>query len=157
MPDMLAGDPINAGDFPASLSLSDVTNNDITSTVFITGTPVVAGTFMSPTSGRIFVEVGAGCYNLSGSGFERGYAEFEVYEGTSAGGTLVHASDNTRFRFSQGGSVGEGPYHGSRGRIVTGLTPNVTHYIRHMIARAGDTVGTTVRFTVRTLDVQAVP
>lgn len=128
MPDLNAGTTILAMDTPPVEQAEDGTDNDnVSSTVYIAGTPEVGTTFIAPTTGRVRVDL----YLLADtdSTTNRIFLSCEVYLGTSAAGTSVASGDDTSAAVhdTTGSSVGT-----SRPgwRFVSGLTAGATHYVR---------------------------
>ena len=162
MADVLAGAKISAGYWPPPLRLVSNTAFNFTSTSPVDGVAegggVLAGTFLAPKTGRIHVDVGGGIGRPSGTGAgnERASIMYEIYIGTSAGGSLLYPVASSR-RITQGGPIGQGPWFAGRGSVLDGLTPLAVHYIRCMVQREGDTTGTTMRILQRTIDVMAAP
>lgn len=124
-----AGDEIVRSAWPASVTVSEATDfPNLTNTTFQPGSPVCATTFTAADSGRAGVAVAANMRESANN--TRVFVSFEVYEGTSASGTLlwpalaIYGVSTTGFT---GEVMGVGNF-----TVVDGLTPGATHYIRTM-------------------------
>jgi len=142
-----AGARIRATDRPAAVQAEDQSSvANITSTSFITGTPVVETTFTAPPSGTVLVFVGGGTRDNSGAG-NKVSLDYEIYQGTSAAGTLKKSANEQLSGYIGqsgliGGTAGTGLdfHYFSRGTLVTGLTAGATHYARLLYkVNAGNT------------------
>jgi hypothetical protein len=128
MADIRAGDEISAGYWPPAVMAEDGTDLDnVSSTTAIPGSPEVGVGFISPTTGRIGVCVQGGID--ADSAEDRLFISYEVYEGTSASGTLVRDSRAGHGISSTGGVASDELFHGNMS-MVSGLTPEVDHYAR---------------------------
>ena len=131
MADIRPGDDISAEWWPDSVeAFSTLQISNITSTSWIPGTPEVGVQFVSARTGRAGVCVSAGMTEQSAG--DRLFVSFEVYEGTSASGTLVRSvragnGISTSGDTTAGGSAEQ--VHGNMA-LVDGLTPFVDHYAR---------------------------
>lgn len=133
MPEILAGATIKSTDRPAAAYERDTTlQDDVTPDSYVTGSPVVDVTFTAPTSGRVLLIVGGAARTVSGNG--RALIVPEVYEGTDATGTLiVEATGNIdQIRGFAQPHVATDWILASRASILSGLTPQATHYARVM-------------------------
>lgn len=137
-----AGQRIRGQDRPDVAWRIDTTSiTQITSTTYITGSPVVDCTFTAPTSGRVWLIVGGGFEDNGGTNTV--FIAPEVYLGTSAAGTLVLAADaDTRGIESVGGNLGGVPggpnnHYYTRVTMLSGLTPGATYYARLMYRVSG--------------------
>jgi hypothetical protein len=147
MPDILAGATIKAADFPpASRDSSNVSQVNVTATP-TEGSPVVATTFVAPTSGKVEIVVGGAIQDDTAS--SRGFIEPQVFEGGDATGAEVAAVGTAR-RYAQRGTTGAAPEFGSRSTLLAGLTPGQTYYARVMVYASG---GTTVDIIQRSIEV----
>lgn len=133
MPDLLAGTTILAQDTPETVD-ADVSDNElnISSTSYIAGAVECSTTFTAPTTGRVIVHVYG---QVSGDGTHTIMVSFEVYEGSDSTGTLKQsASDNQAVRTAD--TIRHG---GDIHKMVSGLTPGVTHFARTMHRVTGGT------------------
>lgn len=123
------GDHIKAEWWPESVEDDDSTSiTNITSTSYIAGSPACEVTFTTPPSGRIGVAVAAGMTEQSAG--DRVLVSFEVYEGTSASGTLKQSARDSRGVTTNGDTGAGGETVLGNMTMVDGLTPLVTHYAR---------------------------
>lgn len=149
MPDILVGATIKSQDFPAAVYQQDTTTlTDVSNTTYATGSPVVDVTFTAPTSGRVWLLIGAG---MSDSGGNRPFVSAEVYEGVDATGTLILAADDITHGVVGVNTATRG-LNISRATNVTGLTVGATHYAR-LVHRV--TGGTTIDIDQR--DITVIP
>ncbi len=129
MPDTRAGAKVKAEDFPVAVTASESTAiNNITSTSYVTGTPVCSATFVAPTSGRVLLTVGLGARDNGGTNRVHLAPEVRV---TNSGGSVVLSADVT---LRGVGSVGEatGFHYRSRTTLLESLTPGTTYYVQTM-------------------------
>lgn len=153
MADIRAGDRVSKDYWPPAVMVNDATDQtDITSTSFTAGSPEAGVGFTSPLTGRIGVCLVAGM--LEQSAGNRIQVGFEVYEGTSAAGTLVRGVKNGLGVSTSGNSGSVLEQVSGNMCIVEGLTPGVAHYARVMHAVDG---GTTNDVTHRRLIVFPAP
>lgn len=146
----LAGQKISALDFTeAKTANSNTANDNVSSTTFVAGSPAVDTTFIAPTSGKVEITVGGLIQDDTGN--NRGFLEFEVYQGTSAAGTPIIVAPNTQYRWTSKGRAAADPEAASRSRTVTGLTAGVEYYARTVHAVDA---GSTVDFKGRSIDVK---
>lgn len=125
MPDILVGASVKATDFPAASYASDSTANlNISSTVYISGTPLVSLTFVAPTSGRVLLTVGGGMQDNGGT--NRVHIAPVVREDNAGGAAVVSADVATRGVGSAGSNAGY--QYRSRTTLLTGLEPGRTYY-----------------------------
>ncbi|WP_433519033.1 hypothetical protein ACQP2T_28050 [Nonomuraea sp. CA-143628] len=130
MTDILVGSKVKAADFPASVWAQDATEIlNITSTTFITGSPVVATTFVAPTSGRVLVFVGGAARAQTGD--NRVFIVANVFLGTSAAGTEV-LSASVGFTGCGFSLAATNYYYQNRTFQMSGMTPGSTYYARVM-------------------------
>lgn len=160
MPDLLAGARVTAGDFPRAVSVvSNGNSGNFTSEAPLASfgeAGVLDLTFVAPTTERVEVLWGGGITaDGTNVGYERGFLEFEIYHGTSTGGTLIYPADVTSRRWAVGGRNGRAIF-GGRSRVLDGFIPYEKYYARIMMQRAGDTFGTVVVFHQRVLEVVPV-
>lgn len=132
-----AGEEISIAAWPESVSVTEETNFlEISSTTFIPGSPACEALFLSPSSGRVGVVVSGSLQEQANN--TRVFLSFEVYEGTSASGTLVWDAEAT-YGVSTSGFTGGAMTLGNF-TIVRPLTPGVAHYVRTMhMVEAGAT------------------
>lgn len=133
MTDIRAGAKIRAADFPASVMAQDATEIlNISSTTYIAGSPVVATTFVAPTSGRVRIAVGGSAKD----GTNRVFISAQVFLGTSAAGTEILAPSVT---FGGCGFPAESAsyMYANRKFPLEGLTPGSTYYARVMYTVTG--------------------
>lgn len=150
-----AGDGITTEWWPESVEAQDATTiSNITSTSFIPGSPEVGVQFTSAKTGRCAVCVSAGMFEQSAG--DRLFVSFEVYEGTSASGTLVRSARSGNGISTHGDTTAGGSGEMVKGNMtmVQGLTPGVTHYARMVYAVDG---GTTNDLRQRRLTVIPTP
>lgn len=124
MPDLSAGSTILGADTPPAVEAEESTSqNNITSTAFIPGTPECSTTFLAPTSGRVTVTV----YGVlrGGSGGEEVILTFEVYRGDDETGTAIVSGASTNGARS---AVAQNLAF-SASKLVPGLLPQ-THFVR---------------------------
>lgn len=154
MTDIYAGDEITVANWPVSVSSQDSTAiSNITSTTAIPGSPEVGMTFTAPPSGRIGLIVAADMRNQDTAG-NRVFVTAEVYEGTSASGTLIQAGEAVRGVSTSGDtSASQFQLHGNMS-MVEGLTSGATHYARVVYFVAG---GTTNDIQYRRVTVVPLP
>lgn len=130
MTDIKAGDEISESWWPpAVMSESSTANDNITNTSAApaAGTPAVDVTFVAPSSGRVGVAIQGGIDQDSAE--DRVFITYEVYEGTSAAGTLKRAQRANHGIASPGGNASDDLVQGNL-TMVQGLTPGVTHFAR---------------------------
>lgn len=132
MADIEAGDLISATWWPESVQAEELTDIlDVTSTVFIAGTPACSTTFVAPMSGRVGVVVSAEMRN-SDTGGNRINVTFELRLGTTAAGTLIVAADIVRGVGTTGDTTAsQFMIHGNM-TMLQNLTPGSTYFIRTM-------------------------
>lgn len=119
------GAKIKAEDFPATVWAADDTSNlNITSTSYVSGTPVVSVTFIAPTSGRVLLTVGAGMRDSSG--INRVHVA-PLVRLTNAGGAQVLAPDVTTRGVGCPAEAVNYAYY-SRTTLLEGLTPGQQYY-----------------------------
>ena len=153
MTSILIGAPVDAAQFPASVTTHDeTTQTNISSTTGVNGTPTVSVQFTTPTSGRVLVIISGGF--LDNGGTNRQYLFPEVYEGANSSGTLK-IGFTERLTHQVGGMAGGTAYaHFSRRSLVTGLTPETGHFCRLRQYVSG---GSTADIRFRELTVVPVP
>lgn len=152
MTDVHAGDEITRDHWPPARAARSTTAIDnVTSTAFTPGSPVVELTFTAPSSGRVAVCVQAGI-DQDDAG-NRLFVTYEMYQGTSSAGTLVQAARES-YGVSSHGSPASNDLIWGNMSIVHNLTPGATHYARMMHRTEA---GTTNDVTFRELIVFPVP
>lgn len=125
MPDLNAGAPMKALDWPPAVWSQDTTQiNNPTNTSYITGSPEVSVTFIAPTSGRVLLVVGGGLGNSAGS--DRIALSPEVRETNSSGTLILSATVTERGYSAENQSVGF--HYGSRESVLDGLSPGQVYY-----------------------------
>jgi hypothetical protein len=145
MPDALVGARVRA--YPSSVTAGDSTQIDnISSTSFVTGTPVVSALFVAPRSGAVLLTVGLAALG----GTNRVHLAPEVRTGSS-GGSVVLAADVAERGVGTPGEAASFVYR-SRTTVLTGLTPGATYYVQTMHKVSG---GNTADIARR--DVTVVP
>lgn len=152
--DLVAGTRILAADFPVGVGVVDDTNQEnISTTTYTAGSPVVDRTFVAPTSGRILLIVGGGARDNAGTPSNRAFITPEVFEGVDASGTQVLPPDVTT-RGVTSVNTSSTPGFWCRASLLEGLTPEATHYARVLYRVDG---GTTVDVIARDIEVIPVP
>lgn len=136
MGDLVSGTVVDALDFPPAVEYNDATQIDNpTNTTYSAGSPVVGGTFVAPTTGRVRLIVGGGLGNSSGA--DRIFLAPQVFLGVDATGTEILAPTVvTRGYSAENGSAGF--HYGSRLSILEGLVPGATYYARIMHVVSAD-------------------
>lgn len=128
-----AGTETRAVDFPPAVFVtSDVPNGNISTTVYITGTPEVSARFMAPTSGRVGICLSAGLRNNSGATpNDRLFFSYQIFVGDPndavlfqgeevKGGLSNRASADVNDDYSYGGHL----------TIVSGMEPGEFYYVQ---------------------------
>src|SRR5690606_21656323 len=143
MPEIRAGDKIQATQWPVSVTAQSDSEANISSTTFIGSQSPGGGndlaevgvTLIAPDSGTVVVALGAEMREQSTG--NRLFVAPEVYEGTSAAGTLVLAATGNRGVTTSG----DGGLYTTMGNfsVVYGLTPGATHYARVVYRTEGGT------------------
>lgn len=127
MSNLSAGTIVTALDFPPTVQATDNTGiTNVSSTSYITGSPVVSTTFTAPTSGRVRLVVGA-VFGAGGGG-NRMFISPQVFEGTDASGIEVLSPSVA----TAVGSMSEQTSYSSyeRASFLDGLTPGGTYFVR---------------------------
>lgn len=125
MTDIKVGASVKAVDFPKSVYLFDGTDQlNVSSTAYISGSPIVSVFFVAPTSGRVLLTVGAAMRDDTGT--NRVHISPVVREDDAAGAAVVSA-DVTRRGVGSTGSAAGHEYR-SRTTLVEGLEPGRTYY-----------------------------
>lgn len=128
MTDIKPGDEISKDWWPPAVMAEDGTDIDnITNTTASAGSPVVAVSFTTPSTGRVGVAIQGGIDQDSAE--DRAFISFELYEGTSAAGTLKQADRGSFGISSPGGNASDELVQGNL-VMIDNLTPNVAHYAR---------------------------
>lgn len=154
MPDLNAGRPIKALDWPPAVFAQDITQiNNPTNTSYIVGTPEVSVTFVAPTSGRVLLVVGGGLGNSAGG--DRIALVPEVREDNSSGALVLSPTVTERGYSTQNQSIGF--HYGSRESILDGLTPGQTYYAVVKYAIFDDAGASTGDIACRDILVAPVP
>lgn len=131
MSDLLAGAKIRAADWPATVSDTDGTSiSNITDTTFVTGTPVVAVTFVAPTTGRVLITITGGMRDNTNT--NRVVMAPNVFLGTDATGTEVLSTASTLATECTSPGQANAFYYVSRTSLLEGLTAGSTYYARLM-------------------------
>ena len=152
MPDLAAGTPIRALDFPPTVAVTDGTGlANLGNTTYAPGSPEVGVSFVAPTTGRVITTVGAGVRNNTATA-DRIFVTVQVLEGPDNAGTEFLAPSVPYYGVSSatGATTSDFQYL-SRAQLVDGLTPGATYYARIMHAVTG---GTTCDLAGRTLMIQ---
>jgi hypothetical protein len=119
--------------FPPTKYFADATPYAVTSDTFTTGgQPVVGGTFLTNSLGKILVSIGGWGHGATDTNI---YLAYEIYEGSDQTGTLVVAA-NAATR-GAGTTTQTRDHSINRGPIRHVLTANATHYIRVQHRREG--------------------
>ena len=143
-PGPLAGDTIDAEWWPPSVEADDGTTiSNITSTAYITGSPVVSVTFTAPNSGRVGVCIGGGMVEQSAG--SRVWISYELYLGTSSAGTLIHAGVDVRGVNSNGDTTASGDQTHGNMSMEENLTPGSTYYAQVVYKVSGGTLNDITR------------
>lgn len=131
MSDIRAGDVISTTWWPESVRVEENTDQaSISSTTFVTGSPVCSTTFVAPTSGRVAVIVAAEMREDSAG--DRVFVTFEMYLGTSSAGTLVQSAKEVR-GVSTNGYTGVSQFMTlGNMTMIEALTGGSTYYIQAM-------------------------
>lgn len=136
MTDLSAGTIVTALDFPPTVQANDGTSQiNISSTAYITGSPVVSTTFTAPTSGRVrLIASFVGGADASGN---RAFVSPQVFEGTDTTGTEVLSPSVATAVGSMGEQTSSSAYE--RCSFLDGLTPGGTYFVRVMYRVTGGT------------------
>lgn len=158
MTDLLGGTRILAMDTPPVVSAYDATGiANITSTVYIAGSPEVGVTFMAPTTGRILLTCGGGVRN-NGANNDRVFIAPQIFLGTSSAGTEILAPSAPQFGISSGGGfTGDNYQYLSRTSLVAGLIPGSTYYVRTMHVQVNNTGVTSSTSDLQSRSLVVVP
>lgn len=129
-----SGSNVRGQDAPATAwAQDDLSQLNLSNTIYIPGTPEVGVTFTAPTSGRVILTVGGGARDNGGNG-DRVFIVPQVFRGPSTGGT-EHLAPSVVVRGYA--SVPATEYaHGSRTTLLQNLIPGETYYARIMFATA---------------------
>lgn len=126
---LTAGTPVRAIDFPpAHFVFHQVSNSNVTSTTYETGTPEIAVRFMAPSSGKVAIIVGGGLENNAANA-DRIFLSYRVFEGDPNDNVLIQTEDAKYGLSNQATQSDEFQYSG-HGTILGGLTPGVYHYVQ---------------------------
>lgn len=154
MPDLNAGQPMKALDWPPAVMSQDSTQiNNPTATAYTTGSPAVEVTFIGPTSGRVLIVVGGGLGNSAGA--DRIALSPEVRETNSSGTVVLLPTVPEHGYASENQSVGF--HYGSRECLLDGLTPGQVYYAVLKYAVLADPGAQTGDIAVREIIVAPVP
>lgn len=152
-PAPLSGEQISAGYWPESVQDDDGTTiSNITSTTFITGSPVVSVTFTAPKTGRVGVCIGGGLVEQAAG--SRVWITYELYLGTSSSGTLIHAGVEPRGVNTSGDTTASGDQTLGNMSMEENLTPGATYYAQVVHRTSG---GATNDITRRRIIVIPLP
>lgn len=152
MPDLAAGTPVKALDFPPTVAVTDGTGlANLANTAYAAGSPEVGVSFVAPTTGRVIITVGAGVRNNVATG-DRVFVAPQVLAGVDASGAEFLAPSVPYYGVSSatGATTSDFQYL-SRAQLLDGLTPGAAYYARVMHAVTG---GSTCDLAGRTLMVQ---
>lgn len=148
-----SGDQISAGYWPESVQSDDGTTiSNITSTSYITGSPVVSVTFTAPKTGRVGVCIGGGLVEQAAG--NRTWISYELYLGSSASGTLIHAGIDVRGVNTSGDATASGDQTLGNMSMEENLTPGATYYAQVVYKVTG---GSTNDITRRRIIVIPLP
>ena len=152
-PEPMSGEQIQAGYWPESVQDDDGTSiTNISSTSYITGTPVVSVTFKAPRTGRVGVCIGGGLVEQAAG--SRVWISYELYLGTSSGGTLIHAGIDVRGVNTTGDATASGDQTLGNMSMEERLTPGATYYAQVVYKVSG---GATNDITRRRIIVIPLP
>lgn len=149
MTNITDGELVLSTDFPPSVySLDDTRISDISSTSYISGTPIVSVYFKAPTSGRVLLTVGGGLQDSSTA--NRVHLAPVVRQDDPNGTAVVSADVVTR-------GIGSPEQctsfmYLSRTTLLTGLTPGRTYYAHTAYKVSGGTSG-----DIQSRDISVVP
>lgn len=135
-----SGAEITTGWWPPAVKAEDTTDVlNVTSTVWIPGSPEVGTTFTAPSSGRVAVCLVA--HLVQQAAGDRIFASYRIYLGTSTAGTLFQDADSHLGVSTSGSTAGAAEMGRGHLSIVDGLTPGSTYYAVcvHMVEGAGTT------------------
>lgn len=155
MPNIAAGSPVSALDFPPTVAVTDNTSiSNQNSMTYSQGSPEVGAQFVAPTTGRVVITVGAGVRNNAATS-DRIFVTVQVFSGSNATGTQVLAPSVTFYGVASavGATTADFQYL-SRSQLLDGLTPGQTYYARVMHACSAAPGTGTVDLNSRTLMVQ---
>lgn len=137
MSDLAAGTRYLALDWPPTVKATDATQQtNISSTSYVTGSPVVSTTFTAPSSGRVRLIVG-----MSGgadAGGNRVFVAPQVFLGTSASGTEILSPSVDSAVGTMQEQTSSSSYE--RCSFLDGLTPGATYFVRVMHRVTGGSV-----------------
>ncbi|GIH69435.1 hypothetical protein [Sphaerimonospora thailandensis] len=133
MPNLTDGAIVYGADFPPSAADGDDAGlTQLSNTSYQAGSPVVAVTFVAPTSGRVLLIVGGGMRDSAA--VDQVMLAPQVFRGTDATGSEVLAPSASGRGL--GSVAADKAFHyASRTSLLSGLTPGATYYARvvHMI------------------------
>ncbi|TDE40494.1 hypothetical protein E1295_31845 [Nonomuraea mesophila] len=151
MPDIADGERVKGGDFPPSVyAFDDTRQSDISSTSYVSGSPLVSLYFIAPTSGRVLLTIGGGVQDSSSA--NPVYLSPVVREDGPAGAAIVEANAETRGISCPRQTTSF--MYVSRTTLLEGLTPGRTYYV-HTAHRVP--AGTSGDIQSRDLTVVPVP
>jgi hypothetical protein len=149
VPDIADGELVAAIDMPPAVwAFDDTRISDISSTAFISGSPLVSVYFKAPTSGRVLLTVGGGLQDSSTA--NRVHLAPVVREDGPSGTAVVSADVTTR-------GIGcpeqtTSFTYLSRTTLLTGLQPGRTYYAHLAYKVSGGTSG-----DIQSRDITVVP
>ncbi len=108
---------------PQVLQVVETTDITYAATSYDPGSPLCAGNFNAPISGKVAITVGGQVECTSPSSV---FLSFQVFEGSDATGTSKLGSSDDRSVAQQDAFFHQGSFR----YILTGLTPGAQHYIR---------------------------
>ncbi|MEU5878175.1 hypothetical protein [Spirillospora sp. NPDC047279] len=108
------------------------------STSFTAGSPQVSTTFEAPPSGRVLINVNA---QLEADGPASAYVGFEIRNTNASGAVVRSAAQNDSAAVQEGSFVSS-----SVRRLVTGLTPGATYFVRTMHSSSNATYNAKIFF-----------
>lgn len=138
MPDITDGNRVAGTDFPPAVyAFDDTRQSDISSTDYISGSPLVSVYFVAPESGRVVLTIGGGLQDSSAA--NRVHLAPVVREDGPSGDAVVSANVVTR-------GIGcpeqtTSFTYLSRTTLVTGLEPGRTYYAHTAHKVSGGTSG----------------
>lgn len=152
---IVAGASVYGRDFPPSVSDQDWTTfSNINSTTYTAGTPEVGVNFIAPTSGRVFIAIGAGIRNNSAANADRGVVNYILYE-DSSDGVVVAAANANNGVVSNGTALAEEFRYMGGFSMQEGLTPGKNYYAQ--VVHRSTIPSATVDITARDITVIPVP
>lgn len=129
MPALSSGSSVYGRDFPPSQFDQDwTTQANLTNQSYSAGSPLVAVTQVAPSSGKVFVCIGAGT-RLDTATTEVVEVTYSVYEDSADGVLVQSAYDQYGVKSAGLSSVTQFHYQGNFS-LLTGLTPGKAYYFQ---------------------------